>query len=306
MTTINDISDLVQVLQDHPEWRHTIRGLVIGEELAQVPQQLTELERNLAAFIQNTDRRFEATERNFQLLWESQESLRESQQETDRKLASFIEATERNFEATSKRMDELDQRLASFIEATERNFEATSKRMDELDQRLASFIEATQQNFLLVNQRFNRIDGRLDNGFGMNYQSKVEKNIRAIAGRHLNLRRTRIIRSNFADYIPDFQHIIETAEEDGRISLEQSNQLWQLDLAFSGRDRGDGSTMYVAAELSITIDSHDISRVSARASLLTDILGEKVTPAVIGAHIDESLKTLANANDVTVILYPDN
>ena len=274
MTTINDISDLVQVLQDHPEWRHTIRGLVIGEELAQVPQQLTELERNLAAFIKSTDRRFEATERNFQL-------LQESQQETDRKLASFMEATERNFEATNKRMDELDQRLASFI-------------------------EATQQNFLLVNQRFNRIDGRLDNGFGMNYQSKVEKNIRAIAGHHLNLRRTRIIRSNFADYIPDFQHIIETAEEDGRISLEQGNQLWQLDLAFSGRDRGDGSTIYVAAELSITIDSHDISRASTRASLLTDILGEKVTPVVIGAHIDESLKTLANANNVTVILYPDN
>ena len=49
MTTINDISGLVQVLQDHPEWRQTVRGLVIGEDMAQVTQMTTDLEKTLAA-----------------------------------------------------------------------------------------------------------------------------------------------------------------------------------------------------------------------------------------------------------------
>ena len=59
MTTINDISDLVQILQDHPEWKNTIRGLIIGEELAQLPERFTRLEQTLADFIQATNRNFE-------------------------------------------------------------------------------------------------------------------------------------------------------------------------------------------------------------------------------------------------------
>ena len=69
MTTINDITDLVQILQERPEWLQVIRGLVIGEELAQVPQRLDILDQRLAEFIefvkQNTaavNRRLEALE----------------------------------------------------------------------------------------------------------------------------------------------------------------------------------------------------------------------------------------------------
>ena len=40
MTSINDIADLVQILQDHPEWRNTVRALIVGEELGNLPKAL--------------------------------------------------------------------------------------------------------------------------------------------------------------------------------------------------------------------------------------------------------------------------
>ena len=61
MTNINDIADLEQILQDHPEWRDTIRGLIVGEELANLPQ-------DLATFI-------EATNENFKLVHQRLERL---------------------------------------------------------------------------------------------------------------------------------------------------------------------------------------------------------------------------------------
>ena len=55
MTTINNMEDLLRILEEHPEWRAAARGLIVGEELAQLPGRVTKLEETLAAFIQATD-----------------------------------------------------------------------------------------------------------------------------------------------------------------------------------------------------------------------------------------------------------
>ena len=68
MTTINDITDLVQILQERPEWLQVIRGLVIGEELAQVPQHLVALDQRLADFIGFVKQNSEAVDRRLAAL----------------------------------------------------------------------------------------------------------------------------------------------------------------------------------------------------------------------------------------------
>ena len=67
MTTINDISDFARILREHPEWRETVRGLVLGEEVSQLPQKL-------ASFI-------EATHENFRLVHERMERFETGQNE---------------------------------------------------------------------------------------------------------------------------------------------------------------------------------------------------------------------------------
>ena len=64
MTTINDISDLVRVLQERPDWLSAVRNLVVGEDLLDLPQQV-------ARFV-------EATEENFRQL---QEQIRQNREQ---------------------------------------------------------------------------------------------------------------------------------------------------------------------------------------------------------------------------------
>ena len=61
MTTINDISDLVQVLKDRPDWLAAVRNMIVGEELLSLPQQL-------AQFIKATEENFRLVNRRFNRL----------------------------------------------------------------------------------------------------------------------------------------------------------------------------------------------------------------------------------------------
>ena len=88
MTTINDISDIARVLREHPEWRETIRGLVLGEEIARLPEQL-------ASFIEATQRNFEAADRRIAALGKS--------------LDAFTTATQQNFHLVYQRLDRSEE-----------------------------------------------------------------------------------------------------------------------------------------------------------------------------------------------------
>ena len=61
MTTINDVSDLIRILNESPEWRQAVRGAILGEEFSRLPEQL-------AAFIDATNKNFEAVNQQFQVV----------------------------------------------------------------------------------------------------------------------------------------------------------------------------------------------------------------------------------------------
>ena len=48
MTTINDIHDLVELLQNHPDWAETLRNLILTRELLDLPQTLAQALQNWA------------------------------------------------------------------------------------------------------------------------------------------------------------------------------------------------------------------------------------------------------------------
>ena len=66
--TINDISDVARILRERPEWRDVLRGIIVGEELLSVPQQLAELTRQVNDFVW-------ATNENFRLVYERLDRL---------------------------------------------------------------------------------------------------------------------------------------------------------------------------------------------------------------------------------------
>ena len=45
MTTIRDIADFVRIINEQPEWNDTIRGIMLGRELLELPQRFAEFVR---------------------------------------------------------------------------------------------------------------------------------------------------------------------------------------------------------------------------------------------------------------------
>jgi hypothetical protein len=55
MTTVNDISDILRIIREQPEWADALRGALLGQELLELPQRFAE-------FVQAVDKRFAALE----------------------------------------------------------------------------------------------------------------------------------------------------------------------------------------------------------------------------------------------------
>ena len=263
MTTINDIADFARILREQPEWTDTIRAILLGKDLLDLPEQVAE-------FARLTNQRLQQLETQYDTL--------------DDRLSRFIEATDRNFQTVHNRLE----RIETDVVDIKANLVNVSGRIDQM------------------NGRIDQIDGKLDNRFGMTYEYKVQKNIGAFAGQYLNVRRVRVLLGGLITMDTELEELIEQAEDDHIITGQQNTELRLVDLIFTCRRRSDGADMHVVAEISVTINDNDITRATERAAILASVIGQPVTPAVVGTHIDDTRTALAAANDVTVMLMPDD
>ena len=203
---------------------------------------------------------------------------------------------------------EFPARLAEFAEQTNRNFDLVNNRLDNLEtdvSQLKSDMVEVKERTSNLEIAVNRINGRLDNGLGMNYEYKVEKNLGSIASQHMNVRRVRVLRGAHTGRTPEFSDMIDEAEDQGLITREQSEDLQRLDLVFRGQLRDANTATLVAAEISITIGDSDIYRAAERSALLAQATRMPVLPAVVGSRIDESRAALAEATGVSVLITPE-
>ena len=100
MTTINDISDLIRVLQEHPEWRQALRGIILDEDLTRLPQQV--------------DQRFDQVDQRFD--------------QVDQRL----DQVDQRLDQVDQRLDQMDQRF----DQVDQRFDQMDQRFDQMDDRL--------------------------------------------------------------------------------------------------------------------------------------------------------------------------
>ena len=84
MTTINNIEDLARILETHPHWATTLRALVLGEEVLNLPQTVAVLATNvskLAESVQRLETGQEDLPENVAELKAGQDELRAGQDE---------------------------------------------------------------------------------------------------------------------------------------------------------------------------------------------------------------------------------
>ena len=112
MTTINDISDLVKILQEQPQWTETLRSFLLSRELLELPE-------TFAAFVKTVDRQFEAIDRRFEAVDRQFEVVHQR-----------FEAIDRRFEAVDQRFDALETKMDQGFAEVNRRFNQMNGRLD--------------------------------------------------------------------------------------------------------------------------------------------------------------------------------
>ena len=88
--------------------------------------------------------------------------------------------------------------------------------------------------------------------------------------------------------------LLDDAETRGNINADETDE---ADLTLTT----DGTADYILAEISITIQQHNVDRAAHRAALLAKATGQTVSPFVIGAQDEPGL----NRHDVQIILISE-
>ena len=226
---------------------------------------------------------------DFRTLPQVMRELVASQAGTDASLDRLTEQVSRQGAQLASLTEQVSRQGAQLARLTEQVAELTVQGARH-DERLA---ELTEQMTRLTGQ-VRRHDGRLGNLEGMAYEQRYRDNVGSRLGRRL--RRARLVS------LGDLEPLLD-AHDDGRISDEEYDRVAALDLLVRGRaGRGaDAAELYVAMELSITVDEGDVRRARERADLLRRV-GLPVEAYVGGRDITPEAAELATSLGVTVLL----
>ena len=282
---IESFQDILDVLERNPEYREAMRRHILDEEIQRLPaefRQLRETVDNLAQlvrdYMETTDERLGRLESDVAELKEGQARL-----ETD---VLDLKAGQARLET-----DVLD------LKAGQARLET-----DVLDLKVGQARLETDVLDLKVGQA--RLEGRIGDVAGTAYERRIVKHCRSIAGRHLGIKRAKILHSiNVAEH-ETLDDLIYTASEAGSITDEQAYDLDLADIIISGSG-APGQADYAVIEVSETIGDSDVDRACERAAILASVVIKPVAAAVIGKAVSDANRERAARSSVAVILMAD-
>ncbi len=275
MTTINSQDDFLRALEENPQWRDAIRRQILTEELLQLPVMFHAL-----------NQRVDTLEGKVDIL------------------TRRVDILDNKVDALTQDMAQVKSDLSALTARFDTDMAQVKSDLSTVKSDLSTLTARFDTNMAQVRSELNILNGKIDNAVGYNYQVKVERNLRSIAGQYLHLRNIAILRSSGFDVSPEFDNLIQEAVDQGLITTEQSYEVWNTDLVFIGTPRGDTTPVYVAAEVSITAGDNDITRAVRRAGLIAQATRLPVTPVIICDNADAQHQALATRHNVTAIPHP--
>ena len=341
MTTINNIADLVRILKEQPEWADTIRGILLSEELLELParfaefvqltqesyrvinERLTQIDtrvdrletgqaegnqrlESLEIAQTETNRRLESleiaqTETNRRL-----ESLEIAQTETNRRLESLEIAqteTNRRLESLEIAQTETNRRLESLeIAQTETNRRLESLEVAQVEtNRRLESLETDQAEIIWQLAQLNTRVDRLEGRFSNLEGSDYERKVRY---RVLHRAQARFGLDN--PYLALTQNDPAAPQFNSIIAHAIQNGLISPEQSEDLHDAdiiiSDEGNRHLVVEVSLTADRDDIVRAKRRAGILSAATGGTVVPAVITAHLNDAQRDQAAAEEVATFI----
>ncbi len=155
------MADLLRILQEHPEWRAQLQGVLLSQRLLELPDRFDAfVERDYAAtrvLLEQTSRHLEATSARLDRIAEQlavlTERLTQLTQRVD-DLTQRMERVEAQIEALTQRVNDLTVRM----ERVEAQIEALTQRME----RVEAQIEALTQRVNDLTVRMERVEAQIE------------------------------------------------------------------------------------------------------------------------------------------------
>ena len=161
-------------------------------------------------------------------------------------------------------------------------------------ERIEADVSTLKDNLTTLTTTVNRIGGDVSMLKGSDYESHVARLANRFLRRQLGIAAT--IFSSQRNQAA-LATLLDDAETRGNINADETDELDKTDLILTA----DGPTDYILAEISITIQQHDVDRAAHRAALLAKATGQTVTPFAFGTQEEPGL----NRHDVQIILIPE-
>ena len=137
---------------------------------------------------------------------------------------------------------------------------------------------------------------------GFMLEVRAVQQIQSIVTQRLGLRRPATIHSVISPMSGENLEVLQDAEEIGKIRAHGDTEVLQSDLLVRAQRRSDRQPVWVAVEVSYTIDQHDITRARERSEMLGDVYSEATYGVVAGKAIRPEELNMADSLGVLVVM----
>ena len=284
--TVDEFHDLVRLLDQHPDWRREMQRLVLSDEVLRLPGQVTAL----VAAHERTDARLEA-------LTDAVHDLVSAQARTEERMTELAAAhgrLEERMTELAARQDRLEERLSELAGAQA----VTERRLNELTEVVRRLVETVERLIVrqdqlagdqrVANNRLSRLDGLyLEQSFQQKGPARLGQQ---------GLKRARVLTSH------EWVSQLDDEERAGRLSADDVQELLRVDAVAEARDAA--GPVWLAVEVSATVDVHDVERAVRRAHLLAH-LHVRTRAAVAGYHLTDGARRAIAADNVVLLKWTD-
>ena len=265
METINSIEDLMRILREKPEWAEAVRNVLLTKALLELPDTMAQFARETAENFRLVNARLTTMEGDISQLKEGQAELR-----TD--------------------VNELK---------TDVNLLKEGQAELKTDLNLLKEGQAgLQADMTIVKTTQARMEGDLSRMTGQDYESHAARRAPLMLIAFLGAKKLETLATSKKP--EQLDAIALKATGDGSITLEKAIELQSADLVVR-TESPPGTTVNILAEISITIQQHDLNRALARAATLEMATKIRTLPFLIGTQVEEGLDT----SGTQVLLIPE-
>lgn len=203
-----------------------------------------------------------------------------------------------------EKLAQLTERMDQFIlelRETNARLEGFVQEQRGTNARVEQRLTGLEQNVEELNQTTSRMRGELGQLIGEAAERRVHDRIDNIVRQRLELRRVTVLKSVTVRMERELDIRVDYATDDGRITREDARHLREVDIILSAFDREAQQDIYIAGEISRTVDLSDVERARARADILAKVTGRAVYGMVVGAHISPQYEEQAAQREVMAI-----